>query len=411
MKLSDILAITGIGAGVGTSIYAANKASGSIQDASARSTALDKEIFDWQKANLAPYQNAGVQSLNALTYGLGLTGGPTTQQQNVLANPGDLSNYQQIDTLGNNGQYPIYALPEPSNSAELQSDDFGLALLRRQQELIQTYGMTPQEAGAQAMAESGQFQKMKGGGLFGKIAGALGGPITGGFAGALASGANAFNPGGGSQINTQWANPNIAQGQAGGQPGGQPGQYGGVGFGEFNAPFNFEKAPGYDFRLNEGLNSIEKGAAARTGLLSGNTLKSLQDYAQNYASNEFQDAFNRFQVDRGNRFNQFSTVAGLGQTATQQANALGSSYGNAFGNNALTAGSAQAGGILGTAGAINQGIGTGINLLQQRQMANSLAFQNQGNTGGIPILGDDRIQDNPRYPILSPPPPRGPRYA
>jgi hypothetical protein len=168
-------------------------------------------------------------------------------------------------------------------------------------------------------------------------------------------------------------------------PDGDPGGFApppGLGFGEFNAPFQFEKDPGYDFRLNEGVDAVTNSASATGSVLSGASLKALERYRQDYASNEYTNAFNRFQADRGNRFNQFSTLAGLGSTATGQANQAGGAFAGNAGQNALIAGQAGAGGILGTAGAINQGIEQGANLWQQRQIMNALA---QGTAPRIPV--------------------------
>ncbi|MCJ9372808.1 DNA transfer protein p32, partial [Acinetobacter baumannii] len=44
--------------------------------------------------------------------------------------------------------------------------------------------------------------------------------------------------------------------------------------------------PSYKFRLNQGLDAVQSGAAAQGGLLSGATQKALNDYAQNFASQE-----------------------------------------------------------------------------------------------------------------------------
>lgn len=64
-------------------------------------------------------------------------------------------------------------------------------------------------------------------------------------------------------------------------------------------PFQFQKDPGYDFRMQEGQNAIESSAAARGGQLSGATLKALAKYGQDYASNEYQNAYGRY-VDQRN---------------------------------------------------------------------------------------------------------------
>mgnify|MGYP001066643460 CR=1 FL=1 len=65
--------------------------------------------------------------------------------------------------------------------------------------------------------------------------------------------------------------------------------------------------PGYLFRLSEGQKVLENSAAARGGLLSGQTGKALQQYGQNFASNEFgniYDRYTRLWDDYANRSNQ-----------------------------------------------------------------------------------------------------------
>jgi hypothetical protein len=70
--------------------------------------------------------------------------------------------------------------------------------------------------------------------------------------------------------------------------------------------FNFQADPGYGFRMSEGLKALERSAAARGGLMSGGAGKALQRYGQDLASQEYGNAFQRFQQDRAAR-------AGLGQ--------------------------------------------------------------------------------------------------
>lgn len=119
---------------------------------------------------------------------------------------------------------------------------------------------------------------------------------------------------------------------------------------------DFQKDPGYDFRMSEGQKALERSAAARGGLQSGGTLKALTRYGQDFASNEFNNAYNRFNADRDRRFNRLSSLAGIGQTANSQIannNAALSSGGQSFatnaGNNIM--GAANAAGAAGIAGA------------------------------------------------------------
>jgi hypothetical protein len=112
---------------------------------------------------------------------------------------------------------------------------------------------------------------------------------------------------------------------------------------------DFTKDPGYDFRLSQGMKGVENSAAARGGLLSGRTAKALNEYGQNFASNEYNNAYNRFNADRDRRFNRLSTLAGTGQTATQNVNAAGMNSAASMGSNMMGAANAQ--GAAGMAGA------------------------------------------------------------
>jgi len=78
---------------------------------------------------------------------------------------------------------------------------------------------------------------------------------------------------------------------------------------------DFQKDPGYDFRMGEGTKALERSASARGGVLSGRALKETERYGQDYASNEYGKAFDRFDNNRKTKYNMLSGVAGGGQTA------------------------------------------------------------------------------------------------
>ena len=102
----------------------------------------------------------------------------------------------------------------------------------------------------------------------------------------------------------------------------------------------FFASPGYQFRRDEGMRGVERTAAARGGAFSGNALRALTDFNSNLASNEF-----------CNWFNQLGTLAGIGQTATNQTAAYGADAASQAGRNALFAGDARASGIVGSGNA------------------------------------------------------------
>jgi len=186
-------------------------------------------------------------------------------------------------------------------------------------------------------------------------------------------------------------------------------------YNQATTPFSFDPQsdPGYQFRLQQGLNALQGSAAAQGGLFSGQTGKDITDYAQGMASQEFQNAFNRdlaqkqnlsqayglgsgqnlaqqqqgfnqdlagrqfgsqefynaMNADQQNRINAYNRLlglAGLGQSAAAQSGQFGQNAASQIGNYGL--GGAQA---LGAGGQQAAGYGSG-------------ALQNWGNQlGGL----------------------------
>ena len=126
----------------------------------------------------------------------------------------------------------------------------------------------------------------------------------------------------------------LAQLTAGTAPGGQ--------FTKSFGMSDFEQDPGYGFRMSEGLKALDRTAAARGGLLSGATLKGAQRYGQDLGSQEYQNAFNRYQTNRSNLINPLQSLAGVGQTSTNQGIAAGSNYATNVGNLGMGAAANQA---------------------------------------------------------------------
>lgn len=90
----------------------------------------------------------------------------------------------------------------------------------------------------------------------------------------------------------------------------------------------FKQDPGYAFRMSEGMKALENSAAARGGLLSGATMKGIQRYGQDMASQEYTNAFNRYQVEREARLNPLQSLAGVGQTTANALAAGGQGFAN-----------------------------------------------------------------------------------
>lgn len=143
----------------------------------------------------------------------------------------------------------------------------------------------------------------------------------------------------------------------------------------------FQADPGYGFRFEQGQKALERSAAARGGLISGNTGGALQQFGQGLASQEYQNAFNRYQTERSARLNPLQSLAGVGQTSVNALGQAGQNYASGMGE-ALGAGAqARASGYMGTANAIGGGVGQYMNY-QQNQATNSLLNQVLANRSG-----------------------------
>jgi hypothetical protein len=118
-----------------------------------------------------------------------------------------------------------------------------------------------------------------------------------------------------------------------------------------NLDLNQYLAPNYQFQLEQGLGATRNAANVGGGLLGGNVQRGLQDYAQNFAGNAYQNAFANFQGQRSNIYNTLAGIAGIGQTGQTATNQMAQNYGTNVANLATGAAAAQAGGIVGSANA------------------------------------------------------------
>lgn len=109
--------------------------------------------------------------------------------------------------------------------------------------------------------------------------------------------------------------------------------------------------PSYQFRLQQGQDAIQSSAAAQGGLLSGATLKALQNYGQESASQEYGNAYNRFNADQTNRYNRLSNLVGVGQNAAAQVGNAGAQTSQAIANNTMAGANSIAAGQVGSANA------------------------------------------------------------
>jgi len=134
------------------------------------------------------------------------------------------------------------------------------------------------------------------------------------------------------------------------------------------ADFENFKDPAYDFRVQEGINALDRSAASRGRLLSGAQDKAVTRYGSNLASQEYMNAFNRALTTENVNLAREQSLANVGQSATNVVSQAGQATAANIGSgaiqsagqqsNALIAGGqAQAQGYAGVATAANQAIG------------------------------------------------------
>lgn len=178
----------------------------------------------------------------------------------------------------------------------------------------------------------------------------------------------------------------------------------------------FQQDPGYAFRMSEGLKALDRTAAARGGLISGSALKAASRYGQDMASQEYQNAFNRYnqnrtfnsnlfnanrayqtgqyntnrnfntdlyQTNRSNALAPLGTLMASGQNAANQMGAAGQNYAGSAGTTYQQAGNAAAAGInaagqagaagqMGVANSLNNAINTAASSYTQANLLNAL---------------------------------------
>jgi hypothetical protein len=272
---------------------AAGKAADTQADAMNYATAEQARQFDTSQQNMAPWLQVGQQGLGALSYGLGLGGL-------------DQSQYYQLE-----GD-PIVEIPAGM-------DFYGQRTARLSQ--IEQW-LASQEATVGGRAEG--YSQLK----------------------TIAEQAR----------NQAVADEMAAKGITSGS--GASGQYP-IESGEFMQKFSdtdWTQDPGYAFRVSEGEKALERSAAARGGALGGGAVRSALRYNQDMASQEYNNAFNRYQTEQSNRYNRLAGIAGTGQQAATTLAGLGQNYASAVGENAAQAANARASGYMGSANAWSNAI-------------------------------------------------------
>lgn len=278
---------------------AANQASDTAAQTAADNNAVAREIYGSNKGMLNPYVQRGNAAGNAINSLLGL-GGENAGGPQAMQLP------QQQQGLGSFGQGAVTS----SNSYGAGGFDW-----------------------REPRTDNGGFYQNS---IMGAPVGSAGG----------------FNPVGGGGFGYQ----NGAQGgqaQMGGQEAPQTAEQ------DYNKAFeNYRNSTGYQFRVNEGNDSINSGYAASGALRSGAAMKSLANYNQNIASGEFGNYLGYLGNQQGVGLAGASALAGVGQNYANNVTANNNSAGTVAANAALAKGQANANMYGGIASGIGNLVGS-----------------------------------------------------
>ncbi|WP_131798657.1 hypothetical protein [Achromobacter insolitus] len=366
-------AVGGIVGGVGSIVGGAMGSDAASSAADTQVKAADKAaetqrwMYEQNRGNLEPYNQFGQAGMNALAYRLGL-GGVGPNGQSVSAQTYDQIRQELLPQFSNAGGMG----GNPPDLRTLLGNDAG------------AQGYSSAQWGYDPQAQKWGYQLTYQGG------GDAGNPYT--------RWAYANNAGGGTgsgsineagleaAIQARLQQQQTAQAAAQKDP-----LYGSLldTYKEYK-PFStadFQVDPGYQFRQQQGEQAIERMAAARGGLNSGRAAKDLAAFNSGLASQEYQNAygrynndyltgFNAFNTGQNNIFNRLMGVTGVGQSAANALAGVGGSAASQIADTQLQAGNAAAAGAMGQANAWSNALGGVTNSLQ-----GYLARQPQGTSG------------------------------
>jgi hypothetical protein len=150
---------------------------------------------------------------------------------------------------------------------------------------------------------------------------------------------------------------------------------GAEGFGKYAKDFgmsDFAADPGYAFRLAEGQKALERQAAMRGGLISGSALKAATRYGQDMASQEYTNAYNRYQTNRANQLAPLGSLLSSGQAAASNTGAAAGNYGTQAGGNITSAGAVNAAGAVDSANAFTNALNSYLRYSSNENMADAI---------------------------------------
>lgn len=106
------------------------------------------------------------------------------------------------------------------------------------------------------------------------------------------------------------------------------------------------KDPAYEFRMQEGVNALDRSAASRGRLLSGAQDRAVTRYGSDLASQEYQNAFNRSLTTENVNLAKQQSLANVGQSATNVVSQAGQTTGSNIASTAMQGATQQGNAVI-----------------------------------------------------------------
>ena len=119
-------------------------------------------------------------------------------------------------------------------------------------------------------------------------------------------------------------------------------------------PSQYIQSPDFQFNLDQGYQALDRTQAARGNLYSGQAVKEASRFQQGLASQDYQDAYNRWLATQQNRQNLLTGQQSVGYGAASGQNTIGINEGNNAAQATMARRAAQ---DEGTSIALGQGLG------------------------------------------------------
>ncbi|CAB5222559.1 hypothetical protein UFOVP368_16 [uncultured Caudovirales phage] len=270
MGLVTALAAGALVGGSLLSSKSANKNAARVQETSQNNTdannALARDIYGQNKQILSPFVQRGNVAGNQINALLGLGGGPQNNMGSAQITPNALSQFEG-QYSGNAGS--PYGLGDNGGMNFGAGNNMGSAYLQANPDVAAEFG----RVGAQFGNDPNAFAQFH----------------------YNTYGMNEGRAMPGATMGAQQQTPQSAQDAA-------------------NAGFDiFKNSTGYKFRLGEGLDAVGSAYAGIGGLQSGAAMRGINEYGQNFASNEFGNYLNALGGQQAVGAGAGSALAGVGQ--------------------------------------------------------------------------------------------------